>query len=163
MSFKDEAREILKHQPQWRVDNFLDAVREDYAGGLDENNPLIHEKYYPSYYPIISDSELALKGLVKILNKPMYKGKQDELYEAIKIIQGALDVNVARKPKGAPGKLNLAEKHLLRHLQEEFRRCFPDDLTAEYKRGTLLRKLGEALLSMSLTDTTDKQIAPEKF
>jgi len=158
MSFRDEARVILKRQPKDEVEDFLDSIKDDYAGGLDENNPLTHEKYYPSYEAVISASELALKGLKLILNKPMYKGKQDELYEAIKIIQNALDANEDRKPKGAPPKLNKAQKYLLLHLQEEFRRCFPD-LASEYKRGTLLRELGAALLSMPLTDTTDKQIS----
>lgn len=159
MSFRDDFRRILRLHPKEIVEGFIDSIKEDYAGGLDEYNPLVHEKYHGSYEAVISDSKDAVEALKQILNEPMYKGTQGELYEAIKVIQNVLDVNEARKPKGHPLKLNKAQKYLLLHLQEEFRRCFPD-LASEYKRGTLLRKLGEALLSTTLTDTTDKQITP---
>lgn len=157
MSFKDRAREILKHQEPDRVDQFIQSVNTNYAGAQDESGHVRHKIYRPKHEPVISNSETALKKLKSIIDDPMYSDARMDLSGAINAIDKALDWNNQHKPTGKYSLLTLADKYLLLHLKQEFKRRFPD-LKAQYVRGSTLRKLGEALLDKKLSDSTDKLI-----
>jgi hypothetical protein len=156
MTFNTKAKCILEKHPLQTVTNFLNSVEAgDFIGATQE--AFSNLRYRSSDDHVMSEARKAVKSLQNLVEHPLFSNRSDDIYPAIDNIQSVIDWNDQNKPKGRPGSLSQADTLCLQWLKGSYIKHFPEQ-SPSFEKGTLLNKLGIALLDKELPNSTDSQL-----